>query len=165
MIRDEELNRLIKYAQGLGLSVHFKPYVKGSNVGGGWAIDGSEINVYVGPNEPKINKILYLIHEISHHKGFIENGRTIDPRIVEALNDEDEGRRNRKRIYMDEVEDTKHWEQIYNDCNLQFPIRKLYEERDFDIWTYKRYYEDGKFPTQKEKREKSKELKKKYSKT
>lgn len=164
MKRDDEINRLIRYAQGLGLSVHFKPYVRGSNVGGGWVVDGSEINIYVTPNEPKINKVLYLIHEIAHMKGFIENKRTIDPKVMEALNDEEEKKKSRKRIYLDEVEDMKHWSQIYHDCNLKFPIEKLYQEQEFDTWTYERYYLDGKFPTQKEKREKQKELKEKYRK-
>ncbi len=164
MVRDDELNRLIRYAQGMGLSIHFKPYIPGSNVGGGWTIDGTEINVYVSPNESKINKILYLIHEIAHHKGFVKNKRMIDPKIIEALEDENEKIRNRKRIYLDEMEDTKHWEQIYHDTNCKFNIRWLYIERDFDIWTYKEYYEKGKFPTGKEKKEKRKELKEKYRK-
>jgi hypothetical protein len=133
-------------------------------VGGGWVVDGSEIVIYVIPNEPKINKVLYLIHEIAHMKGFIENKRTIDPKVMEALNDEEEKKRSRKRIYLDEVNDTQYWEQIYHDTNCGFPIEKLYRERDYDIWTYERYYLDGKFPKVKEKREKIKELKEKYRK-
>ena len=101
MIRDQELNRLIRYAQGMGLSVHFKPYVPRSRDAGGWTIDGSEVIVYVSPGDSKLSKILTLIHEIAHHKGFIENNRELDPKVVEALNDEEEKRESRKKIYLD----------------------------------------------------------------
>lgn len=162
MIRDEELNRLIKYAQGMGLSVRFKPYVKSTGDRGGWTLDGSEITVYESSGDSKIYRVLTLIHEIAHHKGYIENDRTVNPKVEEALSDEEEKKLSRKHIYLDELNDTKYWEQIYKDTNCRFDIKYLYRQRDLDVWQYERYYETGKFPTQKEKFEKRKELKKKY---
>lgn len=164
MIRDEELQRLIRYAQGMGLSVRFKPYVKGSDVGGGWTTDGSEITVYESPRDTKISKILILIHEIGHHKGFIENNRKVNPDVLEALEDEDPKKSARRKIYRDEVRDTQYWEQIYKDTNCQFPIEKLYASRDFDIWWYEQFYEREEPPTLKEKTQKYRELKEKYRK-
>ncbi len=161
-IRDSEMQRLIRYAQGMGLSVRFKPYVKGSNEGGGWAIDGTEIEVFVSPGDTKTDKILTLIHEIGHHKGFVENNRKMDPKVTEALEDEDEKKRNRKRIYLDELSDTQYWEQIYKDTDCKFDITKLYAQRDFDIWNYEVFYETGVFPGRKEKIEKLRDLKSKY---
>lgn len=162
MKRDEEIQRLMRYAQGMGLSVRFKPYVKGSGDGGGWTTDGSEITVYVSSGDSKTDKILTLIHEIAHHKGFIENNRTLDPKMVEALEDEDEKKRSRKRIYLDELSDTQYWEQIYKDTGCEFGLNKLYVQRDFDVWCYEFFYEEAKFPTCKAKKEKMRQLKDKY---
>jgi len=164
MVRDEEIQRLIKYAQGMGVPVRFKPYIKGSSDGGGWTVDGSEITIYVSPGDTKISKILTLIHELGHHKGFIENNREVDPKVLEALEDQDEKKRSRKRIYLDEVSDMQYWEQIYNDTNCKFDIRKLYIARDFDTWWYEELYKKDRNPTWKEKGEKLRELRNKYRK-
>lgn len=162
MNRDDEIQRLIKYAQALGVPVRFKPYVPRSNDGGGWSVDGSEIVVYTSNGDTKIGKILILIHEIAHHKGWIENGRKTDPKVTEALLDEEEKKKSRKRIYLGELKDTRYWEQIYKDANCAFDIGKLYAAKEYDIWQYEVFYETGKFPTTKEKAKKTKELSAKY---
>lgn len=163
MIRDEELNRLIRYAQGMGISVRFKPYVKSYATDAEWATDGSEITIYTRSINSKLDKILSLIHELGHHKGFVENNRKIDPEIEEALEEEEKNKKNRKKIYLDEIKDTQYWEQIYKDTNCQFNIQKLYKQREFDIWSYEVYSESGKFPTKSAIKEKKRQLKKKYS--
>lgn len=162
MIRDEELNRLIRYAQGMGLSVRFKPYVRNSKIAAEWTLDGSEITIYTSSTDSKLDKILSLIHELGHHKGFIENNRQTDPKVEEALEDEEEKKRNRNRIYSYEVADTQYWEQIYKDTNCQFDIRKLHIQKEFDIWCYEVYAEKGRFPTKAIKKEKLVQLKKKH---
>jgi hypothetical protein len=160
MIRDDELNRLIRYCQGMGLAVHFKPYVKNSNVSAEWAIDGSEITIYTSSRCSKIEKIVSLIHEASHHKAFINNQRKVDPKVEESLGID--GRRNKKRILNMEISDSQHWEEIYRDTNCQFDINRLYMERDFDIWTYQFDYDNDRIATTEEKTQKRKELRKKY---
>jgi hypothetical protein len=160
MKRDEELNRLIRYCQGMGLSVHFKPYVKRSNVAAEWATDGSEITIYISPRCSKIEKILLLIHEASHHKAFVNNEREVDPKVEEALNSDK--KRDKKRVLDMEIADSRHWEQIYRDTNCQFNINRLHKERDFDIWTYQFAYDNDREATCKEKSEKRKELRRKY---
>ncbi len=162
MKRDDELNRLIRFAQGMGVSVRFKPYVKRSKVAAEWALDGSEITVYTSARCTKIEKILTLIHELSHHKAFVNNNREIDPKIEEAFDDEERGRRNRKRILDMEIADSLHWEDIYRDTNCQFNIKKLHKQREFDIWCYEVHYETGRDVTSKEKKEKARQLRKKY---
>ena len=151
----------MRYAQGMGVSVRFKPYNKSGNRAE-WALDGSEITIYTFSGESKVSQILSLIHEIGHHRGWIENGRKIDPKVEEAINDEEEKKMNRKRIYLDEVKDTDYWEQIYADCDCKFNIGKLHKQKELDIWTYEVYYETGKFPKNAETKEKTKELTKKY---
>jgi len=162
MIRDEELKRLIRYAQGMGLSVHFKPYKKYSKIAAEWHPDGTQITIYTHKSDSKIEHILSLIHELGHHKGFIENQRVQDPKVEEALNAEEAGVRFRKRIWDMEASDSLHWEQIYKDTNCKFNINKLHKQREFDVWQYEIYYYKNRFPTYDESMEKKKELKKKW---
>lgn len=162
MRRDEELNRLIRYAQGMGLSVHFKPYVPRSRVAADWATDGTQITIYTSSKCSKLEKILHLIHELGHHKAFVDNERTVDPRIEKALDNEENKKNHRKRILDMERADSAYWEDIYRDTNCQFNIEKLRKQREFDIWCYEVYYETGRDVTKKEKRIKTKELRKKY---
>lgn len=157
MIRDDELNRLIRYAQGMGLSVRFKPYVKGGDRAQ-WVTDGTEVTVYVANRCSKLEKILSLIHELGHHKAFIDNERTIEEKVDEVLDKEEPNKKDRKHIYEMEYNDSLYWEQIYKDTNCQFGLDKLERQRQFDVWAYQYYYEVGKWPTWNEKLEKKKEL-------
>jgi prolyl oligopeptidase PreP (S9A serine peptidase family) len=160
-VRDDELNRLIRYAQGMGLSVRFKPYVRGGH-SAEWLFDGSEITIYVTTQCSKIEKILSLIHELSHHRAWIANERQMDPKVEEAILSEEDKKSYRKRIYEMEKADSVYWVDIYKDTNCKFDINKLYLQRDFDLHQYEVYYNTGKFPKGKEKKKKYRELKKKY---
>jgi len=160
--RDEELKRLVKYAQAMNVRVSFKPQ-HNVDADADWTTDGKEINIYDSSKKSKVFLILCLIHEIGHHCQFIHgNDRKVDAKLDEALASEEEKKSYRKRIYDWEVKGTGWWESIYKDADLKFPIYKLYIERDSDLWMYQTYYETGKFPTKKDKREKRKELKRKY---
>lgn len=162
MVRDEELNRLIRYAQGMGLSVRFKPYVKGSRTAAEWATDGTEIVIYVTSGESKLDKILSLIHELGHHKGWVNNNRQTDPKVDAALEDEENKKMHRKRILKYETEDTQYWDEIYRDTNCTFGENKLNRQKEFDIWCYEVYCERGKLPNKKEKQDKRNELTRKW---
>jgi len=165
MIRDEELNRLTKYAQGMGVSVRFKPYVRGSKVEAEWAMDGSEITIYTPSGRSKLDKVLSLIHELGHHKSWIVNGRETDPKMeadVTAEENCEASRAARKRLLDMEIRDSEYWEDIYRDTNCQFNIEKLRKQREFDVWSYEVIYNIGRDPTKKEKIAKRKELRKKY---
>ncbi|MCX9024594.1 MAG: hypothetical protein OIN85_00695 [Candidatus Methanoperedens sp.] len=161
MIRDDEFARLVKYAEGMGLKVRFKPYVPYSRVMADWTTDGTELTVYVTCRESKLDLVLSLIHEIGHHRGFIENGRKPDTKIEAAMDDE-EKKKNRKIIYENEVHDTKYWEQIYHDTDCRFGLDLLNKQKEFDTWVYEVYYETGKIPTAKERVKKRRALKQKY---
>lgn len=161
MIRDEEINRLIRYAQGMGLSVRFKPYVPFSKTAAEWSLDGKEVVVYTSSSDSKLDMVLSLIHELGHHKGFIENGRKIDPKIEEAINDEEKAK-SRYKVLQYEIEDSKHWVQIYKDTDCRFNPKRLEKQREFDIWAYEVFYKTGKFPTCKAKKNKKRQLRERY---
>lgn len=160
-IRDEEINRLIKYAQGLNTVVKFKQQ-KGDD-SAGWTIDGSEITIYVTPETSKIYIVLCLIHELGHHLEHIhENNRELDKKLDEALEPEELRKQHRKKVYDWEVRGSKWWESVYKETDCKFDINKLYIERDFDLYQYEVFYETGKFPKKKDRDKKRKELKEKY---
>lgn len=162
MLRDDELNRLVKYAQGLNVQVKFRPFNVKYGAEAEWTIDGTEITIFKRKKGSKLRLILCLIHEIAHHLEHIHNNdRKPDPKLEEAL-DEDDKKKMRKRVYEWELKGAQWWETIYKETDLKFKLNKLYMERDFDLWMYEIYYETGYFPNRGEQRPKRKELRKKY---
>jgi hypothetical protein len=162
MRRDEELERLIKYAEGMGVIVLFKPYIKYSRTGAEWDSSGKEITIYISPRDSKIEQILLLIHELSHHKAFVDSGRKLDPKIMRVLESERNSKKDRKILLDMETSDSVYWEDIYRDTDCKFNINKLHKKREFDLWVYKFNYEEDRLPNKKEKTDKWKELRLKY---
>lgn len=167
MIRDQEISRLISFAEGMGLEIKFLPRTKNGNAAE-WTIDGTEIRIYQTKNESKIGTILSLIHEISHHVWFIhDKNRQLDSESVEALTSDTSipaSKKMRKKLLDMEVAATTYWMTIYKDTNCKFPIWRLNIQMKLDIWMYERYYEDSAFPSIKAARKKYKELVANYEK-
>lgn len=160
-VRDEEINRLIKYAEGLNTVVKFKKQ-KNDNAAT-WATDGSEISIYTKNITSKVGIALCLIHEIAHHLEHIHgDDRELNEGLDEALLSEEEKKKDRKKIFEWEIKGSKWWETIYKDTDCKFGLGKLNLERDYDLWQYEIYYETGVFPKYKERRKKRKELRSKY---
>lgn len=172
MRRDDELKRLVKYAEGMGLKVKFSSAAVVKDAAE-WAIDGSEIVIFTRNNDSKTEILLSMIHEIGHHVWFIhEKNRQPDLTFEKAIDrqnlfDEDLSdtpppKKMRKKILDIEVAGTQYWEMIYKDTNMQFPIWKMYAAMEFDIWVYQNYFKTGHFPKNKEARAKFKEVRAKH---
>lgn len=165
-IRDREIDRLIKYAQGLGLKVSF--INTNATHAADWVIDGTEIRIYTRKNKSKTDTILSIVHELGHHLWFIhEKERQPDLKFEQAIDRENlyiskvkakTPKKLRKKILTTEIEGTKYWEVIVKDTNIKIPTWKINLQKEFDIWTYEVYYETGKFPIKKNRVEKLKEL-------
>lgn len=83
MIRDLELQRLISYSKGLGLTVTFSS--KKTDDSALWYLDNSGIVIYQSHNKTKIETILSLIHELGHAKHNLwEKNRKVDPKFEAA---------------------------------------------------------------------------------
>lgn len=169
MVRDEEIQRLINYAKGLGLKVSFSS--KNEDASAEWYLDNSGIIIYKNRNKTKIETVLSLIHELGHSLHNVhENDRKVDTKWQDAIDSIDEAeesgndtkKRQRKVIFDDEVAGTRYWHEIYKETNMKFPIWKLDAAMEFDMWHYEVFYETGKFPGFKERNEKQKEVKNKY---
>lgn len=163
-IREKEIERLIKYAGGLGVKVLFSKRLSDDSLAE-WYTDGTQITVFEKEHKSKLEMVLSLIHEIAHACEFIRNNnRQFDEKLEEALLNEEEKKRHRNKIYDWEEKSTQWWEEIYRDTDCKFPIYRLYIQREFDLFQYEVYRETGKFPNRKNRNDKRKELKEKYKK-
>ena len=86
-IRDNELARIVKYAQGLGIKVVWKQHVPGQNTGATWSedVNGTEIEMYMWPDKSKTKTILDFIHELAHHMAWVESGRKMTKKSRNAF--------------------------------------------------------------------------------
>lgn len=162
MVRDLELQRLVKYAESMGVKVLFSQKRSESDAAE-WYTDGTQITVFEKEHTSKVEMILSLIHEIGHMCEFVRNNnRQVDLKLEEAINSEEEKKLHRKKIYDFENKSSEWWEEIYRDTDLKFPRYKLEIARELDVYMYEVYCETGEFPTRAMRREKKKQLKEKY---
>lgn len=169
--RDEEIQRLIHYGKALGVKVII--YNKSKNgAEAEWTLDGSLIQVYASAKKSKTSIILDLIHELGHHVWFIhEKNRQQDLKFDKAITRENlfqeetdipTPKHLRKKIWDVEVAGTQWWDVIYKDTNIKIPKWKLDASKEFDMWMYEMYYENGHFPKGKFRADKYREVQAKY---
>ncbi len=173
-IRDDEIKRIVKYANGLGIKVTWKKYVPGSGDGASWSVTGDEITMYVWPKKSKVHIILDFVHELAHHMAWIESGRKVDDRVNFALGAEANRSAGeppipvelRRIIYEAERSDMKYQNKVFKELDLKIPIWRFKAAKKLDLWVYRRYMKDGDIPTEKEinakRREIHRKLRKKY---
>lgn len=161
MKRDDEIKRLVKYANALGASVTFCDSGRPDS-SAEWTIDGKEITIYEKKQYSKTDTILSLVHELGHLLNHIHrNDRVQDEEFGEALGS-DELKKARRKILRVEKQGTEYWYTVYKDTNLQIPLWKLYAAMEYDLWQYEVFYETGKFPKGKEQKKKRKTVKVKH---
>jgi hypothetical protein len=155
-VRDEEYNRLVSYAKGLGVKITKKPYVPGSGDGAEWDAEGKEITLYVWPRQSKTKLVLNLIHELAHHLGWIYKNRKLTVAEDKALQWESDRKptetlpiEKRKIYYENEVKDYRFRKKIIKEVDIKIPRWKLELDIRFDKAVYYYYYQKGNFPTEK----------------
>lgn len=170
MVRDEELKRLIKYAQGLGIRVVFKPR-NGSQDEASWSLDNTEIEIFTTKRTSKLDMILSLVHELGHAQHNIhEKDRQVDKKLEKTIDHIDEldaqgeipAKSKRKILLEDEIAGTLYWESIYKETNLKFPKWRLQAQMEIDIAMYEVYYEEALFPRGKRKKDLIRKIKEKH---
>ncbi|NJO48262.1 MAG: hypothetical protein HC840_00940 [Leptolyngbyaceae cyanobacterium RM2_2_4] len=154
-IRDDEIQRLIHYAKGMGVKVILYNKSK-SGAEAEWTLDGTLIQVYAGSKKSKTSIVLDLIHEIGHHVWFVhEKNRQPDMKFDEAITrenlveedpDKPTPKHLRKKIWDVEKAGTAYWDIIVKDTNIKIPTWKIEAAKEFDMWMYEMYYENGHFP-------------------
>lgn len=166
MIRDQEFQRLLLYAKGLGLKVTVFNK-KNPNAVAEWALDGSEIRIYSPSNMSKTELILTLVHELGHMLNYIhDKNRKHSKKILKAWerenNNDNLPEATRKLIYEDEQAGTLWWQAIIKEVNIKIKPWKIELQKDFDLWVYEFFYKNGNYPNRAIRRDKLKELKVKW---
>jgi len=167
-IRDREIERLVKYAEGLGLRVEWKRHRRG-DPGATWDMDGSVIEVFTWPSQSKTTIILNIVHELAHHMAWIyaqrKKDEAVDAAIIadnESSAEEPPPKAQRKLIYLSEKNDTKYRPKIMHEVGIKLPKYKVAADKALDIWCYRHYYKKGNYPGVGALRAKQRELRAKY---
>lgn len=166
-IRDQEISRLIKYAESLNISIEFKPYKRSLPVAI-WELlqDGKrKITIYTWNRLSKTSLILNLLHELAHEKSYILQNRKLDKatEMATSLPEEELTKEQRKLIYLAEKEDAQYRLDIAHELDLKIPKWKIEMDMDLDIYVYKMFYIKARYPNREELLKKKKELKEKYA--
>lgn len=169
-IRDQEFERLLLYAKGLGLkvTVYNRPGLNG--IMAAWSIDGTEMIIYADPKLSKTENIMSIIHELGHHKHFLYNNKKTSKSVIKALEAMDiasktngqVSKKNRQVIYDDEANGIKWWDEIIHETNIKLPKWRIDAQKELDLWVYEYFLETGKWATLKQKKQKFKEVKVKW---
>ncbi len=162
-----ELGKLISYANAYGITIHFRE--PNLHTSGEWSTDGAVITIY---EKTPLKMYMVAIHELAHHRQWLADGKKVPLKTDQAFykynNIEDDSKldkTSRKLVYEAEKRDSKHQLAIHYDTQSKVPLSWLKAEIDLDIFVYSCYYKTGKYPSAKEKREKRRELRRKYAKS
>lgn len=161
-IGEKELNRLISYAEGLGLIVIWK---------GVKELETPAQLVFTEPPTIELKKykrvsykqlILDMLHELGHYHDWINNGRRT-PSEVFAKNHSELTKSEREIVYKDEKKATLIATSLAKHLDLKYPKLELVRANSaYDRWYYKRFYITGKEPSPKDRIEKYNKIKQKY---
>lgn len=160
----KEIDRVVKYAQGLGIKVTLRNITARSGNQGGWSIDPPCIFIYT-KGITKQDVLLSLLHELGHHHDWIETGRPDFQAVFEEecnRKEDDPPLVQSKRgiIYRDEAQGISYMLGIADVLDLRTPPRwRIIAEMFYDRWNYKVYYLTGGAPTKEEKKIKRDKLK------
>lgn len=167
-IRDEEINRLKKYAEGLGIKVLFKENCK-HNYAADWDMDDRIITIYTKNNESKTDIILSFIHELGHHMDWIYNNKKHSKKsqkAFEMLNDETRKKKIPKSyrwiILNEELAGIHYMDIIHKELDLKIPLWKVKMQQALDAFQYKTFYKEGRFATEQEYMEYKRSIKEYY---
>lgn len=153
-IRDQEIERLRKYAQGLGIKVVIRKGKKNCKDGGYWSPDPPTIEVLCYSSTSKTDIIIILLHELGHHLDWVYKNRKDDKKLNRVLHKywmkQTLTKRERKAIRQTEYDGIQYMSVIAHELGLKVPKYKIKAEMDLDRWTYDYFYKHGKFPTMKD---------------
>lgn len=158
----KELDRLIKFSEGLGVKVRFHKDKMNNDAGAEWDLSGKEIIIYYRDDESTTSLILKLVHELGHHLDYVNNKRRHTKQIEEAVSAENPTKTQRRILYKDERNAAKYHEFIYDTVGIKIPRWKIVVEREWSLEVYRQEIYNPEGPSKKEKRDIRKRLTEKY---
>jgi hypothetical protein len=167
-IRDNEIERLIKYAEGLGIKLFFKKHKPGS-AGATWTVaedNTVELTLFAWKNQSKTQMILNFLHELAHHMAWVYQERSFSSELSRILNKNHDGspltKKERYAVFKEERDDSVYRETIAHEIGIKIPTWKIKVDIELDIFIYYHYYEHDEYPSNAQVKQKRKELNKKY---
>lgn len=170
-IRDDEIKRLKKYAEGLGIKVYFKKYYKGCG-GAEWDMDDQSIIIYPSSRYSKTDIILLLLHELGHHLDWIYHNKKDSKDALRAQellcngnmygDRSDIPKKYRDIILREELAGIHYMDIIHKELDLKIPLWKVKMQQDIDASEYRLLASKGRFYTYKEAKEYKKGIKDYY---
>jgi hypothetical protein len=161
-IRDEEIARLVNYLKGLNVKVTFSN-AKNPETFAECSLDNSEIIVYTRNHYSKTELLLSLLHEAGHASHNIwKQNRQVDKKLEIALDKQNSSKKARKKIYQDEKAAIAYWDIVIRDVDIKLNPNRIEFQKEFDLWVYEYFWQNGDFPSRKVKREKTRELRSKW---
>jgi hypothetical protein len=157
-IRDREIERIVKYAEGLGLTVEWHKSGYG-DPGASWVREDQKIHIYTYPRMTKTITILNFLHELGHHMDWIYSNQEISVETEQAYQLEDARipyksppipKEQRKLIYDSERAGIKYMINIARELNLKLKEDRILEEMELDTYIYYVYYITGDNPRVKD---------------
>ena len=156
---DDDLKRVLKYAESLGIKVYFKKPIRGAG-GAEWDMIDKSIHIYASKSTPKTTILLNMLHELGHHLDWIYNNKSDSAEAFTAYKLLNEGnmfgdrsdipKHYRKVIYEEETAGVYYMDIIHKELDLKIPLWKVKLEQDLDLFDYRMLYVKGKFSTAKE---------------
>jgi hypothetical protein len=173
-IRDDEINRLKKYAEGLGIKITLVPFYRGSG-GGEWDMSSREITIYTRDDWSKTDYILTILHELGHHLDWVYNDKkdsAISYKAYAMLNQGhmygprlDMSQKYRDVLLAEEEAGVYYMDILHKELDLKIPLWKVKMQQELDLYDYVCLSKEGRFSTTKEYRAHRKTIKAHYKKT
>ena len=130
--RQQDLDKLLKYARGLGVKVTFLPYERGHPTKGipaSYNSDDKAITITMRKRKTKTDTILDLLHELGHHLDWLHRGKEYRKALDDALYKEykDMSIAERELILKDEESGTAFMTKIAIEVDIKMKLSRIKE--------------------------------------
>ncbi len=159
---DDDLTKLKHYAKSLGLTVKIVPADKSIDCSAVYIAEDKQVILYQFKGRSKTFMVLCLLHELGHHREFLDRSKKDTETLIDALNAEKPNKSQRAAIYVSECNAAVYMVIIRDELSLKIPRYKVMAESQLDAFVAESFYINGKHNTQKVNKEKRKQLRKEY---
>lgn len=161
-ISQKEFERLVKYAEGLGIRVIYKEDNDSEYEARFIFTDPPTIELVLGKKNTTKKLILAMLHELGHYHDWVNGGKR-EPSYVFAKEHSELNLTERKVVYESERKATILAIKTAEYLELKFPkMNRIKLESAYDRWMYRYFVKTGEFPSKQEQRKKQRELNRKY---
>lgn len=161
-IAEREFNRLISYAEGLGINVVWRQPGELDVPAQLLFTDPPTMELTVYKKINYTDRILDILHELGHYHDWLNNGKR-EPGKVFSKEHNELNRSEREVVYNDEKKATFLSIVIAKQLEIKYPkFNRIRAAAAYDRWYYRKFLTTGKPPTKKERKPKYKQIQAKY---